>query len=58
VLAHENTKTPMAEPHDSAVLGLHVSGIAARGVQIGVIVRVVEMRQTQPYLVESVHSYV
>jgi cyclase len=24
VLAHENTKTRMAEPHDSAVLGLHV----------------------------------
>src|SRR3984957_7493094 len=24
VLAHENTKTRMAEPHDSAVLGLHL----------------------------------
>jgi cyclase len=24
VLAHENTKTRMAEPHDSALLGLHV----------------------------------
>jgi hypothetical protein len=24
MLAHENTKTRMAEPHDSAVLGLHV----------------------------------
>jgi cyclase len=24
VLAHENTKTRMAEPHDSAALGLHV----------------------------------
>jgi len=24
VLAHENTKTRMAEPHDSALLGLHI----------------------------------
>jgi glyoxylase-like metal-dependent hydrolase (beta-lactamase superfamily II) len=29
VLAHENTKTRMAEPHDSALLGFHVSASPA-----------------------------
>jgi len=29
VLAHENTKTRMAEPHDSALLGLHIPASAA-----------------------------
>ena len=29
VLAHENTKTRMAEPHDSALLGLHIPASSA-----------------------------